>query len=1087
MKQEALADALNQAGKPLRRCQALLPVLWAAAGGLGCFAVAAWILRVGKDDSGVLVLITWGLATLLVLSGFAMGWRNHWKVGPHQIATELEKSGSWRDGALRGLLVPATRGTSITLRTLAEEQSREAVLEHGSDALSPQLHNLRMRLRRSSLWMAAAVLLLLSARPGDLGTSLWNPRLAWAAVAAPLELEASAREVLRGEPVELHLKAVGYRSAHLLWRLPGEEWRDTLVVLDRNGEASLTTAPLDAELSARLLAGGRQSDEVKVGVRLPMFVEQAVLTAKYPAYLKREQEQLALLGDTLLIPVGTRLLLRGTLSDPADDVILAGPDSVLKLTTQARLFQGEWVPTRSGSWRLQRQDTIGVNLLQIPLLLLQDSVPEAAIVVPGADLTAPVSLQLELLISLRDDHGLEGAALEFRRSGGQETNHIKLDLDRAVTDQALLRARVDLSLLGLKPGDTLFYQAVARDNSPVRQVGRSSWWAVRIPTESEARVAVQAGEKLASSGLDSLVESSRQLERRGEELSRERPRNSAANAADSTSSRLSAEAAGRVGVMVAAQEQLLAGAEKIERQLEQLRRSRELAGAADSASNRQISDIRDLIRRANSPELRAALEKLQDALQRLDAEATRDALQNLAQRQAEYRSALEQARELFRHAAEEEELRRLENTAGQLGVRQRELTAELMQAARKPSGDSAGLSIARQDSLARVTDSLAAAIDSAGQQLSSGSSPESMRRSAESTRKAAAEMREAAKAAQRGQEEPVEQHGKAAEKQLASLESEIRNGRTQLQQQLRDEVLKELDRSLAETVQLTGRQLELSRSYQQGLYLSAARDVQARIDDALGRLLTQISRVAGRNALVPQQIGISLTTARARMRQAVEHLSSIIPDGGAAAVESNDAVDALTLAGFSMLRARERVSGSQSGSGMQEALEELQQAIAAQAKAAGESGERPGGGGSTIEQMLRMAAQQQAVATQLNRLRVRGDIPGAGMLADEAAELARQLEAGNLDPEILRRQQKLYQRMLDAGRRLQGEEADDEVERKAVTAGQQPARTPASLDPAVLKSTNLLELLRWDILQKLPSAERRRVMDYFQRLMVGNQ
>src|SRR5207247_187492 len=88
-----------------------------------------------------------------------------------------------------------------------------------------------------------------------------------------------------------------------------------------------------------------------------------------------------------------------------------------------------------------------------------------------------------------------------------------------------------------------------------------------------------------------------------------------------------------------------------------------------------------------------------------------------------------------------------------------------------------------------------------------------------------------------------------------------------------------------------------------------------------------------------------------------------------------------------------------------------------------------GAGGARGGRLDCHGARERALAEQLERLKAEGTSPAAAALAQEARELARQLEAGRLDQLTIRRQQQLYRRLLDAGRTLQGEEPDEKQER----------------------------------------------------------
>ena len=74
------------------------------------------------------------------------------------------------------------------------------------------------------------------------------------------------------------------------------------------------------------------------------------------------------------------------------------------------------------------------------------------------------------------------------------------------------------------PGDTVRYWAVATDNAPGRQSGRSREYVLRLPTMSEVRAAQRQATEAVSSRLDSVAAASKQLERQTDDLAQERPR-----------------------------------------------------------------------------------------------------------------------------------------------------------------------------------------------------------------------------------------------------------------------------------------------------------------------------------------------------------------------------------------------------------------------------------------------------------------------------------------------------------------------------------------------------------------------------------
>lgn len=140
------------------------------------------------------------------------------------------------------------------------------------------------------------------------------------------------------------------------------------------------------------------------------------------------------------------------------------------------------------------------------------------------------------------------------------------------------------------------------------------------------------------------------------------------------------------------------------------------------------------------------------------------------------------------------------------------------------------------------------------------------------------------------------------------------------------------------------------------------------------------------------------------------------------------------------------------------------------------------GSGGMESAMQRLGAAQRALGEQLERLRAQGNLPGAGEMASEAKDLARRMDAGRLDRQTVERQERLFRRMLDAGRTLQGREEDDRKERQSTTATGDSISLPPALRARLEDDAGRPRMPSWEQLQRLSPEERRLVVDYFRRL-----
>ena len=1071
-------EALAYLVAPLRRLGVMLVAAAGMAGVLLALAVPAWLARLGVVRSPLWVVVAWvGVAAVaLAAPVVARGvWR---RFSATTVALAVEQSPGWRRGAVTALLEAPSAGTSADLLAAADEACASALGERGSAALEPERDRWTGRLRRGGWLLVAGVAAFVSVGPlRGVGRQLWSPGNAWASFLAPVQLTADRAAVDRGESVRLDLRAAGRRDAELWLRAKGEPWHLEPVALDSTGRATRTLGPLEGDLYALLRSGGRTSDTVLIHVRMPTFLGRLTLTATYPEYLHLEDEPLPTGGDTLLVPAGTTL---GTVGEATSELAVArwtlGGSSV-PMTVRGRDFRGTLTPRSTGVLALDLRTAdgapVGGDPIRIPVVVVPDRAPEVEVPVPGQDTMPVLGKDLGLVIDARDDHGLASVVVmsQLRRPGAAVVSSA-VPLPATGTDRVLLSPRLDLARFELAAGDTVAYWVVVRDNAPAANVTRSRTFVLVVPTTAEVRAEQRLATKQIGKRIDSLVAESQQLQRQTEDLSRERQR----NAADKGEPSLGFEEAKKAEQVARDQQELMDQAESLKDQLEQLDRATDQSGIADSAFRQRLEEIRNQLEKALTPEMRKRLDELREALKNLDPQGTTDALKKLADAQEKLKEALERTRELFKRAALEGELSSLEQESKEVALQQKHWNEQVSTADSTKAG-------AQEQALAQRADSVSKGLEQAAKQVQQEDRQEALKESAQQAKQAAQSMQEAAQSARKGKKQQAKKQGEDAANKMAQVQKEVKEQKEEQQDEWRQEVLDALDRALAETSRLSQRQLALSNSVGRGTSMAQSRLEQGVIEEGVQKIVEQVLAVSGKNALVSPQIGASLVQARLQMARAREAISSASANLREAAEQAGEAVDALNVAAFQMLRARDDVQGSSSGSGLAEAMQKMQQMAGQQGSLSQEGNNLLSmlAGQQMQAQLQAMAQRQRQLARDLERLRAETQAPGTRDLAEEARELARKLEGGRIDRETVERQERLFKRMLDAGRSLQGEEKDEKKERESTTAKTDSVSIPASLR-RLLDRSGQIRLPTWDELQRLSPEERRLVTDYFRRL-----
>jgi hypothetical protein len=1081
------AVRLRRLARPHVGARALGIVLWsvggaAAAAALG-LALAPWLAG---------VVFAWGLIAAS-LAGAAWALRGARRAGaPPAVGRLAEAATGTRAGSIVGVVDPhpAAHGASPALFAAADR--RAAGLVEGA---APAMRALLARSTRRRLAAGAAALLtgaalLVIASPASgRAAAFWNPVRAWRDARSPVRIAVDRASVRRGDRVTVTITAPGATRAVLWTRTAGEPWRPAALTLDAQGQAVRRLGPLDSDLFVHAASGGRRSAEVKIEVALPAFLADLALTARYPAYLARGDEPLLPGPDTVLLPVGTEIVAAGTASVPLGEAAWwRGGARVARIRVDGPRVEGRVIPAASGTWSLSLRAADGTPLEgpapELHLRLVPDSVPVVAVPVPGRDTSLPISLRQPLVVDVRDDHGITRLGVVSWRVSrtGRVGDVVRDSLDvSGVGDRAIVQGQLDAQRRGLLPGDTLRMYVEAWDNAPVRQRGRSAEIALRLPSMEELRAEARAAARAVASSADSVAAAQRELSDRTRDLAQERTRDASAGSRQSgnQSGTLPFQARERAEEIARQQAAMTERVAELARAVEEIARAAQAAGVDDTAFQNRLREVQQLLERALTPELAQRLQELQEALARLDPEATRQALQRLADAQRQLRKELERSEELFRRAAIEGELTSLAKDAEELERRQAEWTRD--DAARADSAAAAA-----ERAIADRTDSLAQGLARAAQDLARSPDGQALAQPQAAAQRAREAMREAASAADQRNARSARRQGQEAADSLRRLPEQLRGQRDSVAAAWRQETLVALDRALGETAALAARQQEVAEELRRGEAGAAQRGRQAAVEEGTQVIEREVSEAAGRHALVPPQLEAALGMAQNQMRLAREQLEQGDPNAATAALFAEQALDALNATALALLRTSQDVGGAQSGSGFQEAVEQLARMAGQQQ---GLNGDAQGllpmmmpGGQAVMERIRELAARQRALAEQLERLQAQGSASSAGALAAEARELARQLEAGRLDPRTVERQERLYRRLLDAGRTLSGAEPDDQKERVSRAAMGDSVHLPTTLAPGATGAGPRVRYPTWEELARLTPEQRRLVLEYFRRL-----
>ncbi|HSW30701.1 MAG TPA: hypothetical protein VLH75_14540 [Longimicrobiales bacterium] len=1110
---ERLAAKVGAVRALLIRRAVLAAGLWGSAV-VGMALVAAWLLAgPGGWRQGSALPLGLDLAALVVVTLLALGVRAQLRrrLAEGPLARVLEESAGLRAGLVQGALELSRSVPGGLSEALAERAASEAsgALEGPAPGVGGSLGTeVGGWVRRGWIAVAAvaAVLSLLAlaapARAARAWGGLSSPlRVLEEAVLSPISVSPGSVEVPRGSDVEVRVEATGRTTADLAWLVAGDVPRvETLVLHDGVGVKVFQSVSAAVEYQART-PDGASSDTFHLIPVDPLFLGDLRVQVEYPPHTGIPPEEHRGLVPPLNLPEGTRLVVEGRASRELSRAALVGADGApaMELTVEGAGFGGVWTPARSGSYAWSFLDDAGGEpvspLDPLVVLLVGDSTPEVSIPIPGRDTTLALSLRQPLVLEARDDHGLRRLELVAWRvtALGDPRERMVQALDLGGTRAALARPLLDLSGWELLPGDEVRYFAQAVDNAPRAQTGRSREYALRMPDASALR---RGAEELLGEVAERLEELASEAQRNAEETrdlqraAAARPSNGGRPGTPDAQGEMGFEEKEEVRKALEGQAELSSGVDSLRSELEALQRALEDAGQADPELRADLDELQRLLEQIAGERLSERLEDLAEELGRGDAREASRSLRELAEEQEGLRERLERSLERFRRAAVEQEFRATLGEAEDVARKERAL-ADAMEEADRPE-----LRVEQQAALEKDAGDVQARMDSLGkslEQIGEAGAARGVEGAREQARQAQERMGEARERARRGEHAEAGEKADQAADRMEEAAAQLEQAQQRMAQQLARAALEALLRAADDALALARRQSQL-----RGAMVGAPSEALAgmRGDEASlvqgVRNLAQTLHASAEGILASNQaLSAQMGRAMESLERTMQALESRRPAGPAPEMAAVQALDDLNQVALLALAGAEQMAG-QRGEGGGETTEQLEELAQQQGDMVDRTGQLTPlqlGQQALREQLQALAEEQQSVADELEELSRQEDVEAEALgdlsrLAAEAEAVAEALARGRLTPETLERQERLFHRLLDAGRSLQKEEEDLSDERQS--------RTPGAFErgDVVPLGTERLGALRYGLpsaeeLSGLPPAVRQLVLQYFERLNRG--
>ncbi len=903
------------------------------------------------------------------------------------------------------------------------------------------------------------------------------------------EILPGDQEVVKGADVVVYVQVharsgvVNRRELRLYARLEGQVvFEETRLRPDSFGVFSTTLGNIRGTTEYFVQLEDVRSAIYRLTVVDRPMLRQLLVRLDYPPYTKlppRMQDEFV--GDLAALP-GTRVAVTGSANKLLRSGRIAFSDrSSLALAVDGQRFRANFSVVRPVSYHIEVNDTdnlANTDPITYQITVLDDEHPSVAIVQPGRNIDLAGHKTLPLVIQAKDDFGIARMRLGYRlvhskfEEPAERHTFVDILLATPLAGQAGLAAHVEvpytwnLAPLSLVPEDVVEYFAEVFDNDVISgpKSARSQIYLLRLPSLEEVFTELDRGHDRSMDDLKTALEEAKKLKDHIEAINQDFKQN---KPIDWQQQKRAEELAKRY-------EELQKKLDEVKARVDEMVQKMQEQTVLSPETMEKYMELQHLFNQLNSAELQQVMKQLQQAMQNVDRQKLQQAMQQLTFSEQRFRESIERTLNLLKRIQIEQKLDEVKKRAQEIEQRQRELE----EASRSDDPRERDDIARQQEDLVRKQEHLEIEAEDLYNRMREfftempADQLEKHNRELQQ-QQLGQQMQQAAEHLRGGQLQSAQQLQQQIAQQVQRYAEQLDQLQQQMLQQQSQYILNEMRRAINNLLELSKRQEALKQQAQQAPpnspQLRQNAQEQMRVLQDLGNVVNGLGELAQRSFAVTPEMGRSIGEAMMRMQNALRALDT--RSGNQASQEQGGAMAALNQAATQVQNALQQLMQG-GGGGMGSLMQQLQlmaghqMGINMQTQALGQGSL----GMEQAAQAARLAMEQEAIRKSLEQLdreakasgeqqRILGDL---GKIAEEMREVVENLQQQNVNPETLRKQERILSRMLDAARSMR--ERDYEQRRQGRTATQFTRRSPADLDPAALDGANRL---REDLLRAL--------------------
>jgi len=943
-----------------------------------------------------------------------------------------------------------------------------------------------------------AALLFVVFPPAFLGSAnrLWHYGESFA---APLPfrfvVEPGNKEVVKGAtvPITIHVKGDAQKQLTLSSKPSGQiQFEERTLTPNVNGTFTYEMPALKSTTTYQVSSGAVNSDEYTLTVIDRPMVKMLRLNLAFPSYAKLPSRQLDdNVGDVTALR-GTRINFAIESNKPLAEAKLIFPaqggsnDSTsISLKIEDNKASGTYTlmkvydPVGERTYHIQLKDNENVastDPIDYTMKIVPDAFPTAQILFPGTNIDIAENAKLNMLYKITDDFGFSLLRLAYKliqsryEQPWQEFKYVSVPIPQAIKN-AMPAGRQEgdvaylwsLTELNLVPEDVVSYYLEVFDNDNVSgpKSGKSEVYTLRLPSLEEVFADVDKGHEVT---LDAMKESLKQAEEAKKELE------SLQQDMKKNQQKMDWQQQKKAEEMLKKYEEIQKKMEEVNKTIDEMVKKMEKNDALSKETLEKYQELQQLMEQMNSPEFAEAMKKMQQAMQQMSPEMMKQAMQKFQFSEENFRKSIERTMNLLKRIQIEQKVDEAVKRTEEIMKKQEELQKQTEQT--NPSDKNKLNDLAQQqkdlkEQLEQLQKELAE-LQKKMQEFPTEMPLSEMQKAQEQLEQSQLDeqMEQIAQEMQQQQMSQAMQNQKSAMQKMGQFMKQMQQMKQAMQQNQQRQIVNEMRRALQDMLNLSKRQEELKNqslrmeSNSQQFRENAQQQMEIMRD--LANITNGLSKLSQKTFAITPEMGKSIGDAMRQMNSAMQSLDQ--RNGQQAGGQQQGAMGSLNEAASQLQSAMQGMmqGGQGMGMGMAGFMQRLQQ-MSGQQQGINQGTQNMGGMSPQQQaEMGRLAAEQGMVRKSLEQLakeaaqsgelsKMLGDL---NKIAQEMREVQTDLAQGNVNPETLKKQERILSRLLDSQRSAR--ERDFEKKRKAESGTNVARKSPNEIDLNTQEGRNRL-------------------------------